>query len=192
MTAGLKPVYSAGRVKSCVARLGRQISKEHAGRTVDVVIMLENAFVFAADLVRQIQSPVVCHFVRPELRDVKPHLREVFFSHPPNLSGRNVLVVDAVLHSGVTQDFLLKRLLESKPHSLRMAVLVDKPQNRKVDLKPDYFGFVGASNYMVGYGLAGPRGQYRNLPCLAVARTSRTVSNRLRRGKAGHRAGPKR
>lgn len=192
MSGELKQVYSAGRLKSCVARLGRRISRDYSGRTVDVVIMLENAFVFAADLVRQIQSPVVCHFVRSELRDVKPNLREVFFSHQPNLSGRNVLVVDAVLHSGVTQDFLLKRLLDSQPRSLRVAVLLDKPQDRKVDLKPDYFGFAGASNYMVGYGLPGRRGLYRNLPCLAMAATSRTVSNRMKARKAGRRARPKR
>lgn len=184
MRSGLKQLYSAGRLKACVDRMGRRISRDYAGRTVDVVIMLENGFVFAADLVRKIQSPVVCHFVRSELRDVKPNLREVFFSHQPRLSGRNVLVVDAVLHSGVTQDFLFKRLQDSQPKSLRMAVLVDKPKDRKVDLKPDYFAFADASNYMVGYGLPGQRGTDRNLPFLAVTGTSRAVSKRrgTRRG----------
>ena len=192
MSGGLRQVYSAGRLKSCVMQMGRRISRDYSGRTVDVVIMLENAFVFAADLVRQIQSPVVCHFVRSELRDVKPNLREVFFTRQPNLHGRNVLVVDAILHSGVTQDFLLKRLLETRPRSLRMAVLVDKPQDRKVDLKPDYFGFAGASNFMVGYGLPSRQGLYRNLPCLAGAGKPRAASNRIRTGKAGRRARAKR
>ena len=192
MRRGLRQVYSAGRLKSCVLRMGRRISRDYSGRTVDVVIMLENAFIFAADLVRQIRSPMICHFVRSELRDVRPNLREVFFSHQPKLSGRNVLVVDAVLHSGVTQDFLLKRLLDSKPRSLRMAVLVDKPQDRKVDLRPDYFGIADASNYMVGYGLPGRRGTHRNLPCLAVAGSSRTVSNRMRGKRGGRKARTKR
>ncbi len=171
MKPGLKVVYSPGRLASQVARLGRTISRDYAGRTVDVVIILENAFVFGADLVRRISRPVVCHFVRSEMRDVKLggyDRREVFFGHQPHLQGRDVLLVDAVLHSGVTQDFLVKRLQEGRPHSLRVAVLLDKPQDRKVDLKPDYFGFAAASKYLAGYGLAGRRGWYRNLPYVGL------------------------
>ena len=171
MKPGLKVVYSPGRLASQVARLGRTISRDYAGRTVDVVIILENAFVFGADLVRRISRPVVCHFVRSEMRDVKLggyDRREVFFGHQPHLQGRDVLLVDAVLHSGVTQDFLVKRLQEGQPRSLRVAVLLDKPQDRKVDLKPDYFGFAAASKYLAGYGLAGRRGWYRNLPYVGL------------------------
>jgi len=169
--AGLKVVYSPGRLASQVARLGRSISRDYAGRTVDVVIILENAFVFGADLVRRISRPVVCHFVRSEMRDVKLggyDRREVFFSHQPHLQGRDVLLVDALLHSGVTLDFLVKRLQEGRPRSLRVAVLVDKPQDRKVSLKPDYFGFAAASKYLAGYGLAGRREWYRNLPYIGL------------------------
>jgi len=75
-----------------------------------------------------------------------------------------VLVVDAVLESGVTQDFLLRRLGESKPRSIRLAVLLDKPARRRVALEPDYFGFRTASNHIwVGYGLAAANGTGRNL-----------------------------
>jgi len=74
------------------------------------------------------------------------------------------LLVDAVLHSGVTLDFWAKRLLDSRPKSLRTAVLIDKPKDRKVDFQPDYFCFQSASNYLVGYGLPERRGMYRNLP----------------------------
>jgi len=168
---GLKVVYSPGRLASQVARLGRTISRDYAGRTVDVVIILENAFVFGADLVRRISRPVICHFVRSEMRDVKLggyDRREVFFSHQPHLQGRDVLLVDTVLHSGVTLDFLVKRLQEGRPRSLRVAVLMDKPQDRKVDLKPDYFGFAAASKYLAGYGLAGRREWYRNLPYVGL------------------------
>ncbi len=171
MTTELKVIYSPARLAKRVASLGRTISNDYTGRTLDVVVILENAFLFAADLVRWIRRPMVCHFVRSELRQVELggyRRPEVFFSHQPQLKDRDVLVVDAVMHSGVTQDFLVKRLWESHPRSLRMAVLVDKPQERKVDLKPDYFGFVGASKYLAGYGLAGRRGWYRNLPYIGA------------------------
>jgi hypoxanthine phosphoribosyltransferase len=139
-------------------------------RTVDVVVVLENSFLFAADLVREIAGPVACHFVRAEMRDVSVSghdYREIFFSAPPTLRGRDVLVVDAVLHTGVTQDFLLKRLEEGGPRSPRWAVLFDKAASRKVNLKAEYTGFAAASKEWVGSALSGKSGLYRNLPYVA-------------------------
>jgi hypoxanthine phosphoribosyltransferase len=163
----MKVAFSQQQLAKRVNELGRAISKDYAGRTLDVVIVLEGSFLFAADLVRKISLPVVCHFVRSEMRDVRTdghEMREVFFSAPPSLRGRDVLVVDAVLNTGVTQDFLLKRLEESLPRSLRLAVLFDKSKARKVDLQPEYTGFAAASKEWVGYGLGGRDGAGRNLP----------------------------
>ncbi len=157
---------------------------------VDVVAMLDNAFVFAADLVRQITSPVACHFVQAELRDVHlngHHRREVFFSYNPELKGRDVLVVDAVLHSGVTMEFFVRRLAEKHPRSVRVAVLLDKPEERRVALQPDYLGFSAASNYLVGYGLPDTEGLYRNLSCIATLDGSGAKRGSKRPGKAGGR-----
>lgn len=187
MSPRVKVVYSPGRIAGRVASLGKRISRDYAGRTVDVVVILENGFIFAADLVRHIEQPVVCSFVRTEVRDVKMgrHLRrEVFFSRPPDLRGRDVLVVSAVLASGVTQEFLLRRLQESRPRTLRMAVLVDKPQDRKLDLRPDYIGFAVASNHYVGYGLPGTQRMYGNLPGVGLlAGTHRRGARRGRRAR---------
>ncbi|MGB0036989.1 MAG: phosphoribosyltransferase family protein [Candidatus Acidiferrales bacterium] len=167
-----------------MTQLGRAISRDYAGRTLDVVVMLENSFLFAADLVREISRPVVCHFVRSEMRDVRTggyDRREIFFSAAPTIRGRDVLVVDAVLNTGVTLDFLLKRLEEGRPRSLKLAVLFDKPESRKVDLQPEYTGFAAASKHWVGYGLSGQRGLYRNLPYVAVAGSGPRASGRVRR-----------
>lgn len=159
--------YSGVRIASRVSALGKQISRECEGRRLDVVVTLERGFIFAADLVRNISAPVVCHFVREDIRDVEHggrSRREVFFSSRPELKGRDVLLVDAVLESGVTQDFLLRRLGESRPRSIRLAVLLDKTARRRVALEPDYFGFRTASKQVwVGYGLAAPNGTGRNL-----------------------------
>jgi hypoxanthine phosphoribosyltransferase len=165
--------FSAARIAARVADLGKEVSREYDGRRLDVVITMDRGFVFAADLMRQIEAPVVCHFVREEVRDVEHggHTRrEVLFGSGPELEGRDVLVVDAVLESGVTQDFLLRRLGESKPRSIRLAVLLDKPAKRRVALEPDYFGFRSASNQMwIGYGLAAANGTGRNLRQLSSA-----------------------
>lgn len=168
----MKVAFTRRRLQSRVSQLGRTISRDYRGRTVDVVVMLENSFLFAADLVREMKLPVVCHFVKAEVRDIElggHDRREIFFSAPPSLGGRDVLVVDAVLNTGVTQDFLLKRLEEGRPRTLRLAVLFDKPEARKVNLKAEYTGFAAASKEWVGYGLSGKRGLYRNLPYVALA-----------------------
>ena len=167
MSKGKGGAYSAARIAARVAALGREVSRECEGRRLDVVVTLDRGFIFAADLMRQIDAPVVCHFVREEVRDVQHSgnaRREVFFGSGPELKGRDVLVVDAILESGVTQEFLLRRLGESRPRSIRLAVLLDKPKKRRVALEPDYFGFRTASNHeWVGYGLAAANGTGRNL-----------------------------
>jgi len=164
--------FSSARIAKRVAELGRQISRACGGKRLDVVITLDRGFVFAADLIRHIDAPAVCHFVRAEVRDVEQggHLRrEVAFGGGPDVKGRDVLLVDAVLDSGVTQEFLLRRLGESQPRSLRLAVLLDKPEQRRVGLEPDYFGFRTASNGIwVGYGLAASNGIGRNEKGLSV------------------------
>jgi hypoxanthine phosphoribosyltransferase len=142
--------------------LGKAISRAYTGRRLDIVVTLDRGFMFAADLIREIDGPVVCHFVREDVRDVQQSghaRREVFFGRRPELKGRDVLLVDAVIDSGVTQEFLLRRLGEGQPRSLRLAVLLDKPTSRRVDLEPDYFGFRTASkDVWAGYGLAAANG----------------------------------
>lgn len=189
MSARKGATYSAARIAGRVAELGKEISRDCAGRRLDVVVTMDRGFVFAADLIRQISAPTVCHFVREDVRDVDHDghaRREVLFGAHPELKGRDVLVVDAVLKSGVTQDFLLRRLGESRPRSIRLAVLLDKPGKRRVALEPDYFGFRTASNQIwVGYGLAAPNGMGRNHKQLSSGtNNSSRKSGRGRKKKA--------
>ena len=177
--------FSAARIAARVATLGREITRAYRGRRLDVVVTLDRGFVFAADLIRQIDGPVVCHFVREDVRDVEhagKARREVFFGTRPELKGRDVLLVDAVLESGVTQEFLLRRLGESSPRSIRLAVLLDKPEKRRVDLESDYFGFRTASKEVwVGYGLAAANGTGRNLRQLSNGAKSLAKSGRRKK-----------
>jgi hypoxanthine phosphoribosyltransferase len=139
---------------------------------------------------------MVLHFLGESVRDVEQGgkaRREVFFTNreavnareeKPGLKGRDVLLVDAVLESGITQDFLLRRLGESKPRSLRLAVLLDKTSKRRVALEPDYFGFRTASNQMwVGYGLAAANGMGRSDKHLAVLTASNGTGKKTARKK---------
>ncbi|HWY07054.1 MAG TPA: phosphoribosyltransferase family protein [Candidatus Acidoferrales bacterium] len=188
--------YSAARIASRVKALGRAISLAYRGRRVDIVVTMDRSFVFAADLVRAIDGPVAVHFVREDVRDVEMDgraRREVFFGNrattsggeePSEFKGRDILLVDAVLDSGVTQEFLLRRIGENKPRSLRLAVLLDKASKRRVALEPDYFGFQTASNLMwSGYGLAGSNGLGRNGKSLVSGDRASGGSRRVKKRK---------
>jgi hypoxanthine phosphoribosyltransferase len=188
--------YSAARIAGRVKTMGRAISQAYRGRRLDVVVTMDRSFVFAADLVRAIEGPVAVHFVREDVRDVETDgrvRREVFFGNRQTtsggeerseLKGRDVLLVDAVLDSGVTQEFLLRRIGENKPRSLRLAVLLDKASKRRVALEPDYFGFQTASNQMwSGYGLAGSNGLGRNGKSLVSGDQASGGSKRTKKRK---------
>lgn len=188
--------YSAGQIASRVKALGRQISREAHGRKLDIVVTMDRSFMFAADLIRSIAVPVMVHFVREDIRDIElggRARREVFFANRAatagdkkreELKGRDVLLIDAILDSGVTQDFLLRRIGENKPRSLRLAVLLDKTSRRRVALEPDYFGFRTASNLVwSGYGLAAPNGTGRNGKSLVAG-----LAAASRAGKGARRA----
>lgn len=193
----MKVAYSRKELAARIGELGRAISKDYKDRTLDVVAILENSFLFAADLVREISCPVVCHFVRTEMRNVElggAKWPELFFTAPPRLEGKDVLLVDAVLHTGVPQDFLWKRIEEYRPRSLRLAVLFDKARDHKVGLKATYVGFASASKYWVGYGLPGAGGLYRNLPYVATVdgNAEHATVERPTRGGAGKQKGRRR
>jgi hypoxanthine phosphoribosyltransferase len=189
--------FSAARIANRVRALGREIAREYHGRRLDVVVTMDRGFVFAADLIRAIDVPVALHFLREDVRDVDlagKARREVFFANRaamnsdgkerPTWKGRDVLLVDAVIDSGITQDFLLRRIGEGKPRSLRLAVLLDKTSKRRVALEPDYFGFRTASNVLwSGYGLVRTDGTGGNGKQLAAGRTL----NRRMKSKQGRK-----
>lgn len=190
MKTNVRSLYSPAKIAGAAQRMGRAITRDFAGRTVHVVAILEDAMVFASDLIRQIRRPVVCHFIRAQAQEVNVggHARkEILFSRGPNLKGKDVLLVDAMLDTGVTLDFLAKRFLESRPRSLRIAVLLDRPGARRVPINPEYSGFEVASNYVVGYGLAGPEGLYRNLPQLAAVNGRKRPTKTGRKGAKGRK-----
>jgi hypoxanthine phosphoribosyltransferase len=188
--------YSAARIANRIKTLGREITRACHGRKLDVVVTMDRSFVFAADLIRHIGVPVALHFVREDVRDIElagQPRREVFFAsrsttgggkEQTGLKGRDVLLIDSVLDSGVTQDFLLRHIGESKPRSLRLAVLLDKTSGRRVALEPDYFAFRTASNLVwFGYGLAAANGTGPNSRHLVAVPASRRSGSAGQRGK---------
>ncbi len=159
-------VLSAEQIRKRVQELGRQISNDFRGKTIHVVGVMENGFVFMADLVRELDLNVVCQFVKAESKESDSNTTEIFFSPELDVSGQHVLLVEALVQSGITSEFLIRNLEGRGAASVKLAVLLDKQSARRVSLQPDYFGFLMNESFVVGYGL-GERHFGRNLPYIA-------------------------
>jgi hypoxanthine phosphoribosyltransferase len=163
----VRPIITAEQIQKRVKEMARQISDDYAGKSVHVLAIMENGFVFMSDLIRQLEVPTVCQFVKPYYaKRVNGELtmEEIFFSHEPDIMGQHVLLVDGVLHSGVTAEFLMTNLRERGAASVKLATLLDRQAARRVALQPDYFGYLVDELFFVGYGMASPEQQFRNLP----------------------------
>jgi hypoxanthine phosphoribosyltransferase len=161
-----KIVLSAEQIQKRVGELARQISSDYAGKTVYAVTVLPNGFMFGADLVRQLDVSCVCSFVRPESKETVQggaDVVEIFFTPEEDVKGKDILLIETLVQSGVTSEFLMRNLSSRGAKSVKMCVLLDKQSERRVQLTPDYFGFLVESSYMMGYGLGAPD-LGRNLP----------------------------
>jgi len=174
----LKVLVSAEQIAKRVGEIARQVSQDYRDKSpLHAVCVLENGFVFMADLVRQLEVPVVCQFVKPETREKQRdghRDREIFFSPEVQVEGQHVLLVEGIVQSGVTQEFLMRNLAARGARSVKLATFLDKQADRRVALQPDYFGCLIDASYVVGYGLGAPH-LGRNLPY--VAATGKVVAS---------------
>jgi hypoxanthine phosphoribosyltransferase len=168
----LRQVISSEQIQKRVKELGRQISDDYKGQTVQLLAVLENAFIFLADLVRALDVPVVCQFIKPKYsrsqKGAAGDVMEIFFSHEPDIRGQHILLVEGLVHSGVTSEFLMADLRARGAASVKLVTLLDRQAARRVPLQPDYFGFLVDETFLVGYGLGAPEQTNRNLPYLAT------------------------
>lgn len=169
----LRPVITTEQIQKRVKELGRQISDDYKGQTVQMLAVLENAFMFLADLVRNMQVPVVCQFIKPKYSKTQggsaSDVMEIFFSHEPDIKGQHILLVEGLVHSGVTSEFLMADLRARGAASVKLVTLLDRQAARRVPLQPDYFGFLVDETFLVGYGLGAVEQTNRNLAYLAAA-----------------------
>ena len=166
----LRPVITTEQIQKRVKELGRQISDDYKGETIQILAVLENAFMFMADLVRAVDVPVVCQFIKPKYTRSQSasEVMEIFFSHEPDIEGRNVLLLEGLVHSGITTDFLMSDLRSRGAASVKLVTLLDRQSARRVPLQPDYFGFLGDEALLVGYDFGAAEQTNRNLPYLAA------------------------
>jgi hypoxanthine phosphoribosyltransferase len=167
----LRPVITTEQIQKRVKELARQISDDYRGETIQMLAVLENAFMFLADLVRALEVPVVCQFIKPKYsrqQGTASDVMEIFFSHEPDIKGQHILIVEGLVHSGVTSEFLMSDLKARGAASVKLVTLLDRQSARRVPLQPDYFGFLVDEAFLIGYGLGAVEQTNRNLPYLAA------------------------
>jgi hypoxanthine phosphoribosyltransferase len=121
----LRQVIAAEQIQKRVKELARHISNDYRGQTIQALAVLENAFIFMADLVRALEVPVVCQFIKPKYSkqhgSQSPEITEIFFSHEPDIRGQHILLVEGLVHSGVTSEFLMNDLRARGAASVKIA-----------------------------------------------------------------------
>ena len=160
-------------IQDKVAELGRRISADYAGRELTLVSVLKGSLPFMADLMRAISIPV-----RIDLMEVSSYggtatessgLVRILKDLSASIDGAQVLIVEDIIDTGLTLNYLVRYLRGKNPASLRICTLLDKPARRLVDIPVDYVGFTIPDQFVVGYGL--DYGEiYRNLRFVGVLR----------------------
>ena len=166
----VKPLVTAARIQKRIREMGRQIRKDFPGEPIVLVGVLKGAVPFLADLARQIPGEVTFDFIAVSSygKDTKSSgqvkLKKDLDS---SIEGKTVVVVEDILDTGLTLQYLLRILQQRKPKHLRIAVLLDKVERRIANIHADYVGFAIPNEFVVGFGLDYAE-RYRNLPQVGI------------------------
>lgn len=161
-----KILFSSDDINNRVKELGEQISKDYEGKKLVVVSLLRGSFIFAADLVRQIQVPTQIEFITTASyghNEESSGQVNIVTDIKDDIEGKDVLVVDDIMDTGLTMEKILEHLKKKNPSSIKSCVMLDKPERRKTEIAPDYVGFTIPDLFIVGYGL-NYGDYYRNIP----------------------------
>ena len=156
MTTKPKVLLTQEEIKQTIARLAAEIKRDYRGKHPLFICILKGSFVFLADLIRQLDMPLEVDFVKlssyGSATKTSGKVKMVQGLNTP-IKGRDVLVVEDIVDTGLTISILLEYLRKKKPASLKLCALADKPSRRKVPVTIDYLGFTVPDKFIVGYGI---------------------------------------
>lgn len=166
-------LVSEEQLRQKVAELGARISRDYEGRDLLLVSILKGGAVFMADLMRAVTIPCAIDFMVVSsyggANTESTGLVKIVKDLDADLSGKDLLIVEDILDTGITLSNLLPMLRLRNPRSVKLCTILSKPSRRKVELEPDYLGFEVPDEFVVGYGLDFDE-KYRNLPYVGVLR----------------------
>ncbi|WP_415344510.1 hypoxanthine phosphoribosyltransferase [Clostridium perfringens] len=159
-------LLSEEQIKEQIAIIGKKLTEDYKDKNLYVLSLLRGSFIFAADLVRAIDTKAEIGFMTTSSYghgEESTGIVKVVNDIPDNIEGLDVLIVDDIIDSGITMDFVINHVKSLGAKSVKTCTLLDKPSRRKVDLKPDYCCFEIEDLFVVGYGL-NYGDHYRNIP----------------------------
>ena len=165
-----KPIVTQEEMRARIDELGQQITSDYQGKELILVGILKGAYAFYGDLARVIHVPLRVDFLVVSsygLESTSSGNVKIVTKLTENITNKDVLLVEDIVDSGLTAQFLIKTLSKDQPRSLKICTLLSKPDRRRVPVQIDYVGFKVPNKFVVGYGLDYQQ-QYRNLPYLAV------------------------
>ncbi|HHV42896.1 MAG TPA: hypoxanthine phosphoribosyltransferase [Clostridiaceae bacterium] len=164
-----KILVSKEEIAEMCSRLGKEITEDYRGKQVILICVLKGAFVFLADLIREIDLPCEVDFMSVSSYSGKHStgVVKIIKDLDTNITGKHVLIVEDIVDSGLTLKHLRDLLDTRNPASIRICTAFDKPDRRKVEIFVDYIGMEIPDEFIVGYGLDLDQ-RYRNLPEVAV------------------------
>ena len=162
-------LISAEAIAQRVSELGAQISAEYGERPLVLIGVLKGSFMFLADLIRHIRCPVRVEFIGTKSYAGTSTSGEVQLTKDLDkpIEGEDVLLVEDIVDTGLTLNYLRQMLAQRGPASLRIVAFLDKPARRRIEVQADYVGFVIEDRFVVGYGLDFEQ-RYRNLQDVCV------------------------
>ncbi len=167
----LKVLVTEEQLKAKVQELGEQISRDYEGKDLLLVSILKGSVVFMADIMRAIKVPNAIDFMVVSsyggANTTTTGLVKIIKDLDSDLTGKEVLIVEDILDTGVTLSKLVPMLEMRHPNSVKICAILDKPERRKADIHADYLGFQVPDEFVVGYGLDYDE-KYRNLPYVGV------------------------
>lgn len=164
--APIDTLYDAETIAARIAELGREITRDYAGKNLTVVAVLKGSFPFFADLVRHIDLPITCEFIGISSyghQKSTSGVVKITFDVTHSIENKDVLIVEDIIDSGLSMQYLLRNFAQRMPRSVRVCTLLHKPSGARVDVPIAYKGFTIGDAFVVGYGLD-YNGRLRNLP----------------------------
>ena len=175
MHADVEEVLLSGEeVQARVAELGAQLAVDYEGRDPVLVSVLKGSIIFLADLVRAMPIPLAIDLMEVSSYGASTESSgqvRILKDLSTSIEGRDVIVVEDIIDTGLTLNYLLRYLHDKGPASIRICCLLDKPARRLAPIEIDYRGFTIADRFVIGYGLDYAE-RYRNLPYIGVLRPS--------------------
>jgi hypoxanthine phosphoribosyltransferase len=163
-------LFTEAEIRLKIKELAREITRDYADQEILVVGILKGAFIFMADLVREIDLPLQLDFMDVSSyghSSVSSGEVRIMKDLEQSIEGKNVLIVEDIIDTGLTLKYISENLKQRGPKSLRICCLLDKPSRRQSSVQPNYKGFAIEDLFVVGWGLDYAE-RFRNLPAIGI------------------------